>query len=34
MSGDDGEGGWKGEDGRLYLDVLPCKLGFKYARFP
>lgn len=26
MSGDDGEGGWEGKDGRLYLDVLPCKL--------
>jgi benzoate 4-monooxygenase len=25
MSGDDGEGGWEGKNGRLYLDVLPCK---------
>ncbi|KAK2461176.1 hypothetical protein APHAL10511_006703 [Amanita phalloides] len=23
MSGNDGEGGWEGRDGRLYLDVLP-----------
>ncbi|PFH49587.1 hypothetical protein AMATHDRAFT_147425 [Amanita thiersii Skay4041] len=23
LSGNDGEGGWKGEDGRLWLDVLP-----------
>ncbi|KAF5357052.1 hypothetical protein D9756_006716 [Leucocoprinus leucothites] len=23
MSGDDGEGGWEGKNGRLYLDVLP-----------
>ena len=26
MSGDDGEGGWEGKNGRLYLDVVPCKL--------
>ena len=25
MSGDDGEGGWKGKNRRLYLDVLPCR---------
>ena len=25
MSGTDGEGGWKGEGGRLWLDCLPCK---------
>lgn len=26
MSGNDGEGGWEGRDGRLWLDCLPCKL--------
>ena len=25
LSGTDGEGGWKGKDGRLWLDCLPCK---------
>ena len=25
MSGTDGEGGWRGEGGRLWLDCLPCK---------
>ena len=25
MSGTDGQGGWRGEDGRLWLDCLPCK---------
>ena len=25
MSGDDGEGGWRGEGGRLWLDCLPCE---------
>lgn len=25
-SGNEGEGGWKGKDGKLYLDILPCKL--------
>lgn len=25
MSGDDGEGGWEGRDGRLWLDLLPCR---------
>ena len=25
LSGDDGEGGWRGEKGRLWLDCLPCK---------
>ncbi len=28
MSGNDGEGGWEGRNGRLYLDILPCKLWF------
>lgn len=25
QSGDDGEGGWTGRDGRLWLDCLPCE---------
>ena len=25
QSGADGEGGWRGENGRLWLDCLPCK---------
>ncbi len=25
LSGNDGEGGWQGEKGRLWLDCLPCK---------
>lgn len=25
QSGDDGEGGWRGEGGRLWLDCLPCE---------
>ena len=25
LSGSEGEGGWKGEGGRLWLDCLPCK---------
>ncbi len=28
MSGNDGEDGWEGRNGRLYLDILPCKLWF------
>ncbi len=28
MSGTEGEGGWEGKNGRLYLDVLPCKFSF------
>ena len=27
MSGDEGEGGWEGKNGRLYFDVLPCKFN-------
>ena len=27
MSGTEGEGGWRGEKGRLWLDCLPCKFG-------
>src|SRR5258706_267383 len=27
-SGKEGEGGWRGENGRLWLDCLPCKLYF------
>lgn len=26
LSGSDGEGGWRGEGGRLWLDCLPCKV--------
>lgn len=25
LKGDEGEGGWIGKDGRLWLDCLPCK---------
>ena len=28
MFGNDGEGGWEGRDGRLWLDCLPCELVF------
>jgi len=24
LSGDEGEGGWRGRDGRVWLDCLPC----------
>ena len=27
MSGNDGEGGWRGQNGRLWFDCLPCKLS-------
>lgn len=26
MSGNEGEGGWTGKDGKLYFDALPCRL--------
>lgn len=29
MSGSEGEGGWKGEHGRLWLDFLPCECSCK-----
>lgn len=29
MSGNDGEGGWEGRDGRLWLDCLPCELSLR-----
>ena len=30
MAGDEGEGGWEGKNGRLYLDIVPCKFKFNH----
>lgn len=33
LSGDDGESGWKGRDGRVWLDCLPCAQKNIHVKF-